>query len=450
MTHDLYRELLQRELDDDLSADERAMLEAHVSTCAECRLEREQYRNLSFGLSKLSQVMPEKSFVPQLELEVQRALQAQRRTRRAPAWWRGATAAAVVVLATGIAGVWQFAGHNGSGGQVALDSSSTHLQVGTNDAKQPPAAESSTVKQDAGQNPVQPSAPDLQKQQAAPIGTARTETGSMQDTNVMGAPQKKTPSSDGATAQESPHIAQKPESQPVSQSQTASSVANEKSAEKPAGQIGGQIDSTGVAGTDVTTPADSMGIAGINVGNPGGSQGEPTPQIGQVLPSPSITSRMQQAVQDGDRTVQWATDSALVVQHVQEQLGFRADATISKTARADRVHIEQDGMVFEVRLQQPYEKGAQGIWTPVQVGRLINQSSPDSLQRPIVDYFHSNHMASQGELLIIREYDERAHTMLVAADVSYNGVEKERQYLCKLQLDAEGIHWELAGSPIEQ
>ncbi|MGB8955770.1 MAG: zf-HC2 domain-containing protein [Tumebacillaceae bacterium] len=448
MTHDFYRELLQRELDDDLSTDERAMLEAHVSTCAECRLEREQYQNLSFGLSKLSQVVPEKSFVPQLELEVQRALQAQRRTRRAPAWWRGATAAAVVVLAAGIAGVWQFAGQNGSDGQVALDSSSTHLQADTNDAKQPPTADATTSQQDAGQNPVQPSAPDPKKQQTAPLASARTEPGSTQDTSLTGVPQKKTPSSDGTTAQKSPNVAQKPESQPASPA--ASSSANENSSEQPAGQIGGLIGSTGIAGTDATTPTDSMGIAGSSVGISGDSPGEPTPQIGQVPPSPSINPRMQQAVHDGDRTAQWATDSALVVEHMREQLGFRADATVSKTDRADRVHIAQDGMEFEVRLQQPFEKGEQGIWTPVQVGRLINQSAPDSLQRPIVDYFHSHHMAAHGELLIIGDYDERARTMLVAADVAYNGVEKESQYLCKLQLDAEGMHWELAGLPIEQ
>ena len=437
MMHDLYRELLQRELDDDLSADERALLEAHVGTCAECRLEREQYQNLSFGLSKLSQVLPEKSFVPQLELEVKRALQAQRRTRRAPAWWRGATAAAVVVLAAGLAGYWQLADRGGSDGRVALDSSSTHRNANTEQgANQPPAGDATTSKQDAGQELVQPSAADPQKEQASRDATASTESALVQKTSPAD------PSA-GRIAPQSPQVAMKTAPQATNPSDAP--LANEASA----GSIDGPIASIGVAGTDSTSPADSVGIAGTNVGNPG-VQGEQTPQIGQVPPLPSITANMQKAVHDGDRTAQWATDSTLVVEHVREQLGFRADATVSKTSRADRVHIEQDGMKFEVRLQQPFETGAQGIWTPVQVGRLINQSAPDPLQRPIVDYFRSNSLASHGELLIISDFDERSRTMLVAADVTYNGVEMVRQYLCKLQLDADGAHWVLAGTPIEQ
>lgn len=447
MTHDLYRELLQRELDDDLSTDELEMLEAHVSACAECRMEREQYQNLSFGLSKLSRVIPEKSFVPLLELEVKRAIQAQHRPRRAPVWWRGATAAAVVVLAAGIAGYWQWADHGGSDHRVALDSSPAHLQADMKDAGQPSSANTTTSQQSTANEPAQPSsAPDPQKQQTAPVVTVRTESSPTKDKIQAGLRQphdKILPSGDKKSP-EPPKVAMNTDSQPTSPAVSAS--ANEK----PAGQIGGQTGSAGVAGTDSTTPAESMGIVGAHVGILDGSQGGQTPHIGQIPPSPSITANMQKAVLDGDRTAQWATDSALVVEHLRGQLGFRADATVSKTARADRVHIEQAGMEFEVRLQQPYEKGEKGIWMPVQAGRLINQSAPDALQRPIVDYFRSNGIASQGELLIIGEFDERARTLLVAVDTANNGVEQTRQYLCKLQLDAEGAHWQLAGSPVEQ
>lgn len=112
MTHDSYRELIQRELDDDLTFEESTRLDLHTAECAECRREREEYRQLALGLQSLAAVMPERSFVSQMEFDIDEFLRPQPQKplplqkkglrRLSAGWWQGLSVAAIVVLAIGL------------------------------------------------------------------------------------------------------------------------------------------------------------------------------------------------------------------------------------------------------------------------------------------------------------------------------------------------------------
>jgi hypothetical protein len=110
VTHDSYREFIQRELDGDLSDEETARLDRHTAGCAECRRERQEYHQLAQGLMSMKAVMPERSFVSQMEFDFDELLRPQSQPtplqkkglRRIPTgWWQGLSVAAAVVLAIG-------------------------------------------------------------------------------------------------------------------------------------------------------------------------------------------------------------------------------------------------------------------------------------------------------------------------------------------------------------
>ena len=56
VSHDVSRETLTRYLDEELSADERRTVEAHLSRCTECRREVTMHEKIKEGLAEASGV----------------------------------------------------------------------------------------------------------------------------------------------------------------------------------------------------------------------------------------------------------------------------------------------------------------------------------------------------------------------------------------------------------
>ena len=94
-----YQELISRLLDEDLSADEQAELERHVSGCAECRAMLDAFRSLSGALAEDLEEVPaglHESIMADARREALRRRQAPKRVRRFLAM---AACAALVILA---------------------------------------------------------------------------------------------------------------------------------------------------------------------------------------------------------------------------------------------------------------------------------------------------------------------------------------------------------------
>src|SRR5690242_7420731 len=122
MTHESYRELIQREIDGDLTAEEVAVLEQHVAACADCHRTWNEYKTLAVTLEKLEFAKPERSFVSQMAPSDLAQFVVKPKRRVLPPLWRGLSVAAVVVLAVGVSTHWNFFldKTSNSGQQVAV------------------------------------------------------------------------------------------------------------------------------------------------------------------------------------------------------------------------------------------------------------------------------------------------------------------------------------------
>lgn len=104
-------EWIQRELDGDLTPEEKALLRRHLSTCTECASEANRLKRLSDGLSRLPRVTPPHSVVDrliesgQLPEGGESRQRIGHRKRRRFRWWLGGGAAAAVLL-IGSFGLW--------------------------------------------------------------------------------------------------------------------------------------------------------------------------------------------------------------------------------------------------------------------------------------------------------------------------------------------------------
>ena len=104
-------EWIQRELDGDLTSEEKLLLRRHLSTCSGCAAEAERLKRLSDGLSRLPRVTPPHSVVDRLIESGQlpgggASRQREGIKRRRFGWWFGGGAAAAVLVFVFV-GLWK-------------------------------------------------------------------------------------------------------------------------------------------------------------------------------------------------------------------------------------------------------------------------------------------------------------------------------------------------------
>lgn len=499
MTHEDYRELIQRELDDDLSSEELQRLETHTAACADCRRERMEYQQLALGLAKLSKVMPERSFISDMKIEwppapqppvvqpnvAQLAEAAGKRRRAIPMWWRTVSVAAVVVLAVGWSTNWQFGlgSHNApQSGRLA----------------QSPTTGTSTAEGQSPRVPLTKATPDTVamttssgKGESKTLGQANLSGQSLTTTKENDSPgasstesatdgtSSATDSVVGNVLEPSSGTSSSPGTGPNSgqNSGTSTSVAGSTSSGKGSsygGQTGtasggtqtGTSDASQAGGTGQTTPppVSTPGSGGGMIGHhTGGTPGVPPtgitsfgePTLGKVSTLDSLLNEsVQQSLSSGQSDMSWATDPYQVVQRNLTQLGFSTTATVATTTERDRIAVSQDGSQYLVLLHQPYVQTAQGLWRPVELMKRIDRNALSPYEKPVVDYFNI-HLKDEGWLACLNVYltqtlQERTCSVAVEAErqTADGGMSDDLlSFDCKLKQNADGT-WALDGAPI--
>ncbi|MGZ4122436.1 MAG: anti-sigma factor family protein [Tumebacillaceae bacterium] len=445
MTHDDYRELIQRELDDDLSSGELATLEAHLSTCADCRREREEYKSIASGLARLSKVMPERSFVSQITPEMlqppQQLPPKQSVLRRiTPNWYRGLSVAAVVLLAVGFSTQWQFGLSNGhlSGTQVAQgpDKAQTTL----------PAVQDATHPASDANSSVAPSTPADQQRVAV-----NTPSSSSTTTSNAGTSAAATQSTSSATNEATSPIVVPKSTDSV---RVADATSAAEKTHKPASGVGNGTpapNKTLTGGNGAITPSThdadpTGGVVSITTGGHYGTSALQTITIGATPILPDLfNTQLQQEVNNGQASANWATDSYQVVQRSLTTLGFSANATLMSTDDVSRVHVLQGGVLYEIQLEQPFDNGAKGIWRPTRIGRGINEVSPVGYEQAILDYFNaqitSGAIDGRQEVFVVRSFDHNTISVTVNEQRNITGDEHKWdhvQYDLTLDQDTTG------------
>jgi hypothetical protein len=401
MTHDRYREWIQRELDDDLSPEELELLDRHVATCADCRLEREQYQSLALGLSKLSKVMPERSFAAAMMSELEPFVRAGKPRRRfGGPWVQIASFAAVIVLAIGLAGVWNDSPLGESephAGPVAQrDSQTEEATLKTEETKQEPQTE---VAQNV--SPTLPADPKKmnpeQSGQTKPTQQAPQESSSQQAANPAPANRQtaNVPDSSGSQQVPSNSIPGTPDTQAVAITGGTEHQVASDGEDAPAEE--GDIAITGLQ------PRQEYGITSSS------RTADETHLIGNAPDIPTLNEDAQAAVKRGDSSLQWATDPFEVVRRHLRDLGFAANASVASTNDVDRILVSQGGYRYEVKLVQPYESGAGGIWRPVSIARAIKPGQASEAENAVLEYFaksmDSGAILEHGDLYVLNEFD---------------------------------------------
>lgn len=469
MTHDSYREMIQRELDGDLSSTEIVLLEEHVATCADCRQEREQFSSLASVFGKIGHVKPDRSFVPQMVPELPQFV-AKKRRFPTQAWWRGLSVAAVMVLAVGVSTDWKF----GIGTQLLPNGQ--HIASVQEESPSPePTAELS--KKEAPQQILQTPS------QSNEVGIASVANQSEPKLIAQETVKKKTTVK--AIAASSGDVAKVESQTGVKVDPNSAATAGDATATAPSEVVVAAIDSEAtdviVDGNNVTvvlTPVEKnsgsdsseVSVYGIAAVTPGTNTVTFTDPSGNVIsqtevdvpPADSIIGKktslnrvlneqvQQQAKKSSDQA--WTTDSYQVVKRYLTDLGFAANAEVVSTNHAEVVHVVQGGIQYEVLLEQPYDKGAEGIWRPVQISRQVKASTPQSFEKPMVKYFDDLRSAgkiAEFDLYVMGPLTGNKVTLsasLTKKDASGRLLVEQAVYEFTLKQGADG-EWQSAGQP---
>ncbi|WP_052035825.1 anti-sigma factor family protein [Tumebacillus flagellatus] len=547
MNHDHYRDLIQRELDDDLSAEETALLDRHVLACAECRTEREEFRQLALGLSSMKPVVPERSFVGSMEFDFDELLRPQpqvtplqQKGRRLPArWWQGLSVAAVVVLAIGFTAHYlpgmssqtaQSGGTNANGQGnplVALGDSASVKQTGdANGAGQTGAAGAGSSNAGAigasGSGSSNAGAAGTVGSAGSNAGGAGTSGSAVSNSGAAGASGaasaiagasgsgswsagvaglqngagssvstsagSSSTSGTGAAASSAGSLG----SSSASGSSSAGTVSQPESSQ-PAGSIGSSSsdskspDASGphaggvvVAGTGdddhmgltagASKPSDSSSHTGLAAASSAlqdrgklyglvagalSAESPPLPLIvGSVQQKPAILNeKLQQQVREGDTSARWATVPVQVVQHVLTDIGFAPTAVVTEiSGYPDRVNVTQGGQEFLVKLAQPFDTSADGIWQPVQISRTLSRDSQEPTDKPILAYFESLEKNTPVSFsnIEVEESLFMGRTVVGADMTTYTAsgvVQKRFAFSFRLRLNGD-YSWTLDGMPV--
>lgn len=416
MTHENYREMIQREIDGDLSDVELTRLDEHVVICADCRQEREQLQALESVFGKIGNVKPDRSFVPQMVPELPQYVQHKRRF--ASQWMRGLSVAAVVVLAIGFSTNWQYGigtqptseGQEIASVQEVNQEKATQPEQPTNVPEQVVVNQQENEQMGITSVETQPkliaqetvkTKPQVKVVAASSSDVAKVES----QTGVKVGGSNNTPATSGASATNSNEMVV------AAVDATATDVKVDgnkvtvtlRPVENKSGDS--EVNVFGIAattsGTNTVTFTDEQGnvISTTNVEMP--------PSDGIIGGSAKLTHKLNEQTQAQAKQsaeYAWALDSYQVVQRHLTDLGFAANAQVVSTNFAEVVHVNQGGVQYAVKMEQPYEQGRTGVWRPVQVSRLINMQTVQPFETPVINYFNdlkaSGKVAEFGNLYV--------------------------------------------------
>ncbi|MCX7571771.1 zf-HC2 domain-containing protein [Tumebacillus sp. DT12] len=505
MTHEAYRELIQRAIDEDLSQAEQTVLDTHIETCAECRREYDEYMSLAAGLAKLSKVRPETSFAMQMTPELLRqtvegAAPAAPKRRVVPLWKRAVPAAAAVVLGVGLSipmtnGWFDHQEGTGQPDHVALlpekGQEPTHGPTGQllpepPEIKPPPDQESTaalTVELKSTQSEprliirekvetelpmravaVAPSDLDQVKEQTGVTVTPEDLAKGKED--APRPPAEKNGDTSGiASVDEEPLPNDNDHVVVVTVNSTPINVTIEGGRViVTLAPLSGTQGGTEVAVFELNAPHTSNDTTTVTFTDPEGNvidessvpveQPTAVPRVGDAPSLDILDEAMQSKSQSDPARYSYVTDPVRVVSRHLRELGFAWNAQVSGTQVRDRVAVEQGGVRYVVGLTQPYLQGDGGLWKPAFIARALPVEQPGPQERPVLDYFRGQQEAgvihSFSELLVLSER-VRLGTLVVEAHVEMSGphgsYESSRsQYRFHLSGDNDGT-WKLDGSP---
>jgi anti-sigma factor RsiW len=446
MTHEAYRELIQRAIDEDLTAAEQAVLDVHIKTCAECRCEYEEYRALADGLAKLSKVRPEKSFVGQMTPEIRRAVAGTKPAsdrRVLPLWRRALPTAAAVVLGISLS-VHMSTDWLGN----KPDATNTERIAMTPPQvkplqEQPPQDHPSPSVWEAQPSETQTKVDEMQKEnhQAAPKPQSTEPIPIVKATDRTARPGQALPAAQADLAEAEPETGDTDNSEDVQ-------AITPPVAKKPLAEKGERV---GIA--SVEPEGHGIGPSQEDL-----SRGD-LPHVVQVGPAPvlgDLNEAMQSRAQAEPDRYGYVTDPVRVVAGHLRELGFADDAVVTATHEIGRVEVTQGGERYAVRLVQPYATGPTGLWKPVSIARYVTNVQPGSLEKPVFDFFQGQQEAglihSFSQLLVLEE-DRAQGTLVVEAIVekphALGHFESERvQYRFHL-IDDQNEGWKLTDGPVE-
>lgn len=507
MTHEAYRELIQRAIDEDLSQAEQTVLDTHIETCAECRREYDEYMSLAAGLAKLSKVRPETSFAMQMTPELLRqtvegATPAAPSRRVVPLWKRAIPAAAAVVLGVGLSipmtNGW-FAHQEGTGrpDQVALlpekGQEPTHGQT-EQPLPEPPEikplpdqASTVTLTVEPKSTQTEPRLIIREKVETElpmhAVAVAPSDLDQVKEqTGVTVTPEDL---AKGKGKEDAPHP-------PAEENGGTSGIASVDKEPLPGGNgkmvvvtvnstpinvtitdnrvvvtlapLSGTQGGTEVAVFELNAPSTTDDTTTVTFTDPEGNVidessvpiAQPTavPRVGEAPSLDHLDEAMQSKSQSDPARYGYVTDPVRVVSRHLRELGFAWNTQVTGTQVRDRVAVEQGGVRYVVGLTQPYRQGDGGLWKPAFIARALPVEQPGPQERPVLDYFRGQQEAgmihSFSELLVLSEH-VRLGTLVVEAHVETSGphgsYESFRsQYRFHLTGDNDGT-WKLDGSP---
>ncbi|ARU63510.1 hypothetical protein CBW65_22765 [Tumebacillus avium] len=386
MTHDRYRELIQRELDGDATPQELQLLEAHTASCDDCRRERDDYSKLAAAFGSLPKMMPERSFVTMMEPELPKVLKKQ---RRLPAYfWPGLTAAAALVLTVGLSDAFGiFTPKTTVSPDAQPDQVVQPFAVHDNPAPSGPA-DTLIQQQDAAKH----TAPQLIQQETVKekpavqvAAVSKNDLGKVKDQTGVVVEQQKvdaaTPPSEAARGGVVVvTVDSKPTDVTVDGDNVTVTVAPDE--ESP----------------DDTSNVSIWGIAGIEEGESGEKTITFTDKDGNVINTTHVTLGPDSGAIPSDSALNrsiantykadpeqnaWAKDPYQVVYRHLTDLGFSAEAMVSQSNELSIVTVMQGDATYRVRLIE----SRQGEWHPVQISRLIHPHTTSKIGQKVIAYF---------------------------------------------------------------
>jgi hypothetical protein len=503
MTHDSYRELIQRAIDEDLSSSELALLNEHVATCAECRREWHEYKSLVFGLSNLSKVMPEKSYVGQIaaqmpplsERQPQPEVKVVQPKRRTAGWWRGASVAAVVLLGIGLTVSGNLPGlgrdhsaapqtkvaalppvqQSGTDAQaVAPKTGAAKTQEGAKVAETAPATPKAALNAAPNATPqliAKETVPDKRPAQVVAVAMGGLDAAKL-DTiqSQTGVQVKPSDVHQATTVQEAQKALGTMPSAPGSENSML--VVTVDSTPTDVHVEGDKVTMTLVPdhkGTDENSEVKVFEVPKPALSQPAvlfmDDQGNPvTPHLVDLPPSPAIAgpvaklgdlnSALQSMATLHPEQAGWATTPEAMVRHDLAELGFAPTAEVASEQRPGRVLVTQGGVSYEIALVQPFDKGAGGIWQPVSVSRVIMVDRPIERDRPIVEWAKKLGGATvESRRLLMLSEQKDGHCLvqveLEQANATEHAEVETLVYDLHLKLLADGT-WTLDGAPVKR
>ncbi|ASS74773.1 hypothetical protein CIG75_07145 [Tumebacillus algifaecis] len=379
MTHDEYRELIQRELDGDVTTEERQLLQVHIASCDDCHREWDDYKKLAAAFGKLPKVMPDKSFVTLMEPELPKVLKKKRRLPAA--FWPGLTAAAALVLTIGLTDAFGFLAPSPSISpeqqpeqvvqRLAIDD--IPASTGPADVKHP---EPQLILQEKVK----------EKPTVQVVAVSNYDLAKVQDQTGVVVEQQKV---DAVTANPNPR---------------GNGVVVVTVDAKPTGvKVDGDKVTVIVTQDDKSSDDDGSnvsvwGIAGITEGDSDEKTITFTDEFGRVIDQTRVFLRPVAGLLAADSALNrsianaynadpklndWAQDPYQVVYRHLRDLGFSDKATVSQSNDTRLIKVIQDDVTYQIRMG----KTNQGYWQPVQISRMINPFDKDPLGSKVIAYF---------------------------------------------------------------